>query len=263
MMGQDLKALNESGTPTRGLVKPDWADSYTFRFMTYPERNYEYFDVSRHVPIRPPESTEGSDFLYILGDSYKPLVSVLQSYYPHGVYTEVHHPLTNELLYWTFHVSAADAAKAGNLSTGLAARYYVDVPTDRDHPEKGPHWGPTMLSFSRVDPFILFDWSVAPISGWYSVEWDGFLKAPSSGEYQFEMVSNSYGLLEIDGKKVAERLFLPPGDDSRLGKVRLSAGRHRIRLRYFEARNYSRFELWWTPPKGGKEVIPSTAFSIH
>jgi hypothetical protein len=261
MMGQDLKALNEAGRPTRGLVKPDWADSYTFRFMTYPERNYEYFDVSRHVPIRPPESTSGSDFLYILGQSYKPLVSVLQSYYPHGEYKEVHHPLTNELLYWTYHVSAADAASAGNLDSGLMARYYVDVPADKDHPEKGPHWVGNLVNFTRLDPFILFDWSVSPVSGWFSAEWTGFIKAPLSGDYLFDLVSNSYGLLEIDGKPVVERAFQPPEGDERMGKVHLSAGKHRIRLRYYEARNYSRIELWWTPPKGFRQVVPSMVLS--
>ena len=263
MMGQDLKALNETGKPTRGLVKPDWADSYTFRFMTYPERNYEYFDVSRHVPIRPPESTSGSDFLYILGQSYKPLVSVLQSYYPHGEYKEVHHPLTNELLYWTYHVSAADAASAGNLNSGLFARYFTDQPTDKDHPEKGPHWVPSQVSFSRLDPFILFDWSVSPVSGWFSAEWNGYIKAPSSGDYTFDLISNSYALLEIDGKAVVERTFQPPDGNERHGSVRLGAGRHRIRLRYYEARNYSSIELWWTPPKGVRQVVPSMALSTQ
>jgi hypothetical protein len=264
LMGQELRALNSNGMHTRGLVRPDWADSYTFRFVTYPDRNYEYFDVSRHIPLRPPESTSGSDFLYILGESYLPLLDVLKGYYPHGVYSETRHPMTNELLYWTYRVSAADAAAAGSLDSGLHADYYQDFAKDPTHPEAGPHWVPAYRRLSRTDPFLLFDWTVSPVPGYFSAEWTGFIEAPQSGEYGFDAVSNSYALLEIDGRKVAERNFLPDTQNTATGRISLSKGRHRIRLRYFEARNYSRVELWWTlPGSRRRQVVPSSAFSVR
>jgi hypothetical protein len=260
LMGQDLKALNINGRRTHGLVRPDWADSYTFRFMTYPERNYEYFDVSRHVPLRAPLADSGEDFLYILSPSYKPLAGVLKSYYPGGVYNERRHAITQELLYWTFLVPAAEAKAARESKTGLYARYYQDFPRDAQRPEEGPHWVPAFKRREGLDPFILFDWTVAPVQGRFSAEWEGWLIAPVTGEYQFFLVSNSYGLLEIDGRKVAERPFLPPGADWAQGGLRLTAGPHRLRLRYYEARNYSRLELWWKKPGAAeREVIPSEA----
>jgi hypothetical protein len=260
MMGQDLKALNQDGHRTHGLVRPDWADSYTFRFMTYPERDYEYFEVARHVPIRAPLSGSGEDFLYILSASYQPLAGVLKGLYPGGTYNERRHPLTNELLYWTYLVPAKEAAAAADLKSGLKGAYYVDVPTDANKPEDGPHWVKTLKRKDQIDPFILFDWTVSPVPGFFSAEWSGSLNAPKSGAYDFNLNSNSYGLLEIDGHKVCERPFQPPAADWVNGRVQLSAGRHHIRLRYFEARNYSRLELWWKKPgDADKSVVPSEA----
>jgi hypothetical protein len=261
MMGEDLKALNSNGLRTRGLVQAAWADSYTFRFMTYPERNYEFFDPSTDVPLRPPESTQGGDFLYILGDDYLPLLGTLRSFYPHGIYREVRHPYNNELLYWTYWVSAADAARAGTLTSGMNATYYQDYPADMAHPEATQHWLPEHKVFQRVDPFILFNWTVTPVPGFFSAEWTGSLKVPRSGMYGFTLVCHSYGILEIDGKKAVERPYMPEIADSDQGRIHLSAGRHRIRLRYYEARHYSHLELWWTPPNGSLEVVPSAALS--
>lgn len=264
LMGKELRSLNQDGHHTHGLVRPDWADSYTFRFMTYPQRDYEYFDLSRQIPLRADEIGRGEDFLYILGESLLPLKSVLQSFYPQGVYHEVRHPMTNVLLYWSFYVTNAEAARVAKtdaLKGGLQARYYKDVPSDPAKPWAGPHWVASRLVRSQVDPFVLFDWTVTPVPGWYSVQWDGTLKAPKSGDYGLEVVANSYAQLEIDGRKVAERAFNPPGADDAAGRVHLSAGRHRLRLRYYEGRNYSRMEMWWTPPGGKREVIPSADLS--
>lgn len=261
LMGKDLKELNSNGHHTRGLVRPDWADSYTFRFMTYPERNYEYFEVARHVPIREPQSAPGEDYLYVLGQSYQPLAGVLKGFYPHGVYKEVHHPYTKELLYWSYLVTAQEVASAGKINSGLKGRYFQDIAADPQKPQDGPHWVAGLKRRDQLDPFVLFDWTVSPVPGFFSAEWTGSLKAPKGGDYEFHLASNSYGLLEIDGHKVAERKFDPPGADWVVGKVKLSPGKHRLRLRYFEARNYSRLELWWTPPGGTKEVVPSEFLS--
>jgi hypothetical protein len=101
------------------------------------------------------------------------------------------------------------------------------------------------------------------VPGYYSVEWDGSLKAPVTGDYSFSINSNSYGLLELDGSKAVERPFLPEQSDWAERKVHLTAGRHRLRLRYYEARHYSRFELWWAPPGGSREVVPSSVLSTR
>jgi hypothetical protein len=257
LMGKELKALQKGG-PTRGLVQPDWADSYTFRFMTYPERDYEYFDVSSHVPLRTVGGQPNSRYLYVLGASYLPLVSILQSYYPKGVYHEERHPLTNELLYWSYLISAEDAQGA-SLKGGLKGTYYQDLEADPARPELGPHWVASLKRKEQVDPFLLFNWTVSPVPGFFSAQWTGQIKAEQAGAYHFWLDSNSYGLLEIDGRRVCELPFLPAGQPPAEGKLSLSPGWHRIRVRYFEARNYSRLELWWQKPGAAKAVVPSQA----
>ena len=257
LMGKQLKELQATGA-TKGLVRPDWADSYTFRFMTYPERNYEYFDVARHVPLRDFGGNGDMRYLYLLGDSYYPLVSILQDYYPHGIYKEERHPITGERLYWSYLITAEDARGASHKG-GLKGTYYQDVSTDINKPELGPHWAKGLKRREQVDPFLLFDWTVSPVPGFFSAEWTGKIHADIAGSYQFTLGSNSYALLEIDGRKVCERAFNPPTAPAAEGHVSLSPGWHAIKVRYYEARNYSRLELWWQKPGGIKTVVPSQA----
>lgn len=255
LMGKQLKELQKDGV-THGLVKADWSDSYTFRFMTYPERNYEYFDVARHVPLR--DIQPQTRYLYLLGDSYLPLVSILQDLYPKGVYKEEKHPLTGERLYWSYLITDEDA-KGASQKGGLKGTYYQDVATDPSKPELGPHWARPFKRREQIDPFLLFDWTVSPVPGFFSAEWTGHILAEKGGSYLFSLASNSYGLLEIDGRKLCERPFMPPIAPPAEGKITLSRGWHSIKVKYFEARNYSRLELWWQQPGGVRAVVPSHA----
>jgi hypothetical protein len=248
-MAKDLKALQPG---TRGLLRADWSDSWTVRFVTYPERNYEPFDVVKHVPMDPKLAIPGSDYLYVLDTAYLPLVGLLKDYYPNGVYKELHHPLNNELIYWSYLVKAQDIANAKARGTGLSARYFKDK-------DDGTHWVASTQMIKRVDPFILFNWTVSPVSGHFSAEWTGSLKAPKSGSYGFHAFSNNIASLSIDGHSVFDRKDELGGDRWSDGKLTLSAGRHSLRVRYAESRNYSRMELWWTVPGQAKAVVPGAA----
>ncbi len=249
-MGIDLKALQPG---TRGLFRADWADSWTVRFVTYPERNYEPFDVVKHVPMDPKLAIPGSNYLYVLDTAYLPLVSLLKEYYPHGVYKELRHPITSELVYWSYLVSAQDIAGVKLGSHGLHARYFKDA-------EGGPHWVASTQQFKRVDPFVLFNWTVSPVSGHFSAEWTGSLQAPVSGDYGFEAFSNNIATLSIDGHSVFDRKDEAGGDAWTAGRHQAELqGRHSIRVRYAETRNYSRMELWWTVPGQDKAVVPGDA----
>ncbi|HTA17165.1 MAG TPA: PA14 domain-containing protein, partial [bacterium] len=236
---------------------------FTFRFMTYPERNFEAFDPAVDVPMRQRPDLKGQDLLYILGDVYLPLVSVLRGFYPHGVYREVRHPYNGVLLYWTYWVSAAEAARASTVSTGLTGDYYQDgLPADPDHPEKSPHWVEKTKAFERVDPEILFQWTVTPLPGDFSVLWHGSLEAPRTGTYDFAVTCDSWGQLVIDGQTVVTKPMVP-GDDfaSRKGRIFLTAGRHSLRLKCFVVSHNPLMELWWKAPKGVLEVVPSADLS--
>jgi hypothetical protein len=247
MMGSDLEALAPN---THGLVRADWADSYTFRFMTYPHRDFEHFDPSRHVPFQD-TAVPGKNYFYILDESYLPLLPLLKGFYPHGEEKEYHHPMTGELLYWTYFVPADEIGGAARITQGLTGRYYVSSGDG-----KAQH-GPEFLRIKRRDPFILFNWTVDPVPGFFSVEWSGHLKAEKSGLYHFFTFSNDQNEVEVDGQKLFSRPHLPEGNLWNEGSLKLSPGRHSIRIRYAEARSYSRMELWWQPPGGDKEVVPT------
>ncbi|HTA17504.1 MAG TPA: PA14 domain-containing protein, partial [bacterium] len=136
------------------------------------------------------------------------------------------------------------------------------LPADPDHPEKSPHWVEKDKAFERVDPEILFQWTVTPIPGDFSVLWRGSLRAPRSGYYDFTVTCDSWGQLDIDGQKVVVHPMVP-GDDfaSRKGGIYLSAGRHSLRLKCFVVTHNPLMELWWKPPKGVLEVVPSADLS--
>jgi len=258
LMGMELK----SHPNTRGLLRPDWADSWTVKFVTYPARDYTYFDPSRDIPLR--EQVEpGKNYLFALDEAYRPLLPMLKAFYPGGTYSEAHQPFTQERLYWSYYVPAAEvAAAAGPLKHGLTAHYFKDagqaiVKGDSSVLANGEHWANQVRD--KVDPFILFNWTVDPVQAPFSVEWSGRILADQAGLYEFSTTSNDYCRLEIDGHKVLERPHYPAVNFDALGRVQLSKGSHRITLRYYEARNYSRMELWWRRPGGEREVVPSQA----
>jgi hypothetical protein len=260
LIGEEL----HSHPNTHGLMRSDWSDSWTVKFTTYPERDYSAFDPSRDVPLRQLGAATGKNVLYILGDTYLPLLPVLKGFYPNGIYRESRHPFTRDLLYWSFYVSEKDIqAAAGELKNGLTAYYYKDqaAPVEKGDSSvqaRAPHWQSATLRFCRIDPFILFDWTVDPIQGPFSVEWKGKLKVDEDGLYNFHTKSNDYLLLEIDGKKIIERLHEPAVGMDYKGSAHLKRGMHTIRMRYYEARNYSRVELWWNTPSNRVEaLVPS------
>jgi hypothetical protein len=194
----------------------------------------------------------GSDYFYVLDNAYLPLAGLLKNYYPNGKYKELRHPLNNELVYWSFLAPAEDIAKVKLGNTGLRAQYFKD----RDD---GTHWISSTRTINRIDPFILFNWTVSPVSGHFSAEWTGTLKAPVAGDYTFQAYSNNIVNLSIDGQSVFDRTDEKGGDRWTDGRIKLSAGRHSIRVRYAETRNDSRMELWWTVPGQVRSVVPGDA----
>ena len=189
---------------------------------------------------------------YVLDEAYRPLLSLLKSYYPGGTFGEKQHGITGEPIYWTYYVPNAELAKVKPGATGLTARYYFDGTEKK-------HWVAANQRIKRLDPFILYNWTVAPVQGFFSAEWSGSIRAPADGEYGFHTYSNDMALVEVDGRKAVDRQGPPLGTRWADGKIQLLAGWHKIRVRYAETSNYSRMELWWTPPKADKQVVPSDA----
>lgn len=131
------------------------------------------------------------------------------------------------------------------LKRGLTGYYY-----------RGTDWSGEPV-FARVDPFIAFRWHIQPLPAPFCVEWKGFLKVEKPGYYGFALFSNSPSFLEIDGQLVVrtshERL--------QEGRIYLSGGKHKIRVRYQEPGGYSAVYLYWKPPGGELEIPPPEIFT--
>jgi len=243
------KYLHDKGDDWIGIVIPAWVNSYTFNFMTYPYKNFVNFEISEWVPIK--NYIKGKNYVYILDRTYVPMVPSLQKMYPHGKYNEFRHKYNGMIMYFTYEVPKEDIENFSNrkVVTGLRGYYY-----------KGNDWSGEVI-IDRVDPFVLFNWTVDPILGPFSVKWLGRIKIDKAGQYSFSTSSNDFSDVEIDGKTVYTNIGTrkEPVKNPGNGKVFLTAGYHNIQVRYYESINYSRMELHWgTPDQGGvEEVVPS------
>jgi 4-amino-4-deoxy-L-arabinose transferase-like glycosyltransferase len=249
------KYVHSLGPDWTAIVVPGWAESYTFEFMTYPYRNYVKFDPSEWIPIK---AKIFKNFVYVLDTSYLPLVSVLQKMYPGGRYVDFKHKFQNRILYFAYEVPYEEVKRYQNkeIKNGLTGYYYRDDHT-KNLKDVNNHWVTNPL-FVRLDPFILFNWTVDPILGPFSVKWVGKIKIEKDGEYLFMTKSNDYSDLFIDNKQI----LVNPGGAGSLtearGTVHLKKGFHNIVVRYYESVQYSKMQLWWKPPDSDSiDIIPS------
>ncbi len=102
------------------------------------------------------------------------------------------------------------------------------------------------LVATRKDPQIDFEWSATPPPGLphddYSVRWTGFLEIPKAGDYTLVPGGDDGVRLFVDDRLVAEdwndRAYLDVPT-----KLRLTAGRHKIRFEFKQASNVSKVRL--------------------
>ena len=134
---------------------------------------------------------------------------------------------------------------------GLLARYYI-----------GNNPGETPPHLVRVDANIDFN-NVAELGAMpfaSSVVWTGALIAPTPGLYQFGIRADDAGWITIDDKPVVP----DPGNVSKdigNGMVELTAGPHRIVVGERNIAGDSSAHLYWRPPGGPVEIVPSDALT--
>jgi len=129
---------------------------------------------------------------------------------------------------------------------GLQGSYY-----------KGKYWegSPLLVEIDRA----IFANAVL-LEGIFSIEWQGQMWAPKTGEYVFGTSSDDGSLMFIDDRLVVDNGG-DHGDRYVDGRILLDAGWHDFRLRYAQSGGGMRLVLFWTPPGKGREVIPSEVFS--
>lgn len=91
----------------------------------------------------------------------------------------------------------------------------------------------------------------------FSIRWTGYLKVEPAGKYRFSLDSDDGSWLIIDGETVIDNGGdHPPVQLSR--DANLSAGYHRIELRYYDAVGGAKLRFSWTLPGGKQETVPSS-----
>ncbi len=126
---------------------------------------------------------------------------------------------------------------------GLLGRYYAN-PNFEGNPV-----------FQRIDPFLDIYWHIIPLQRPYSVEWVGSLVAPQSGLYRLGLKAvPASAELSLNGQTVLTTLTPNQLIDTALT---LEAGRHDIAIRFQDTTDRSRIHLYWMPPSGPFEPIPT------
>jgi hypothetical protein len=122
-------------------------------------------------------------------------------------------------------VRLADVNKCEEVSSGVHERFDLAMPRNRD------------------EQFLLV--------------FEGFLRVPADGVYDFFTSSDDGSSLTIDGELVVDNDGLH-GVTERSGQVALQAGFHRIEVRFFEAGGGDHLGVSWAGPDLPKQEIPGS-----
>lgn len=127
-------------------------------------------------------------------------------------------------------------------SNGLLGSYYPN----------GDWQGPAALE--RIDPLLNLYFHIPPLARPYTVEWRGKIAIPQSGNYRFALESIDESMLYIDEQEVTASRT---PNEYREGAIQLESGLHDIRLRYADRTDHTHINLYWVPPFGGQQPVPS------
>ena len=110
-------------------------------------------------------------------------------------------------------------------------------------------------AFARVDPQLDLYFHIPQLPRPYTVEWTGKIAIPETGEYGFSLRSIDDSALWIDDAPVAAT---PGRNQTGDGTLELEAGLHDMRIRFGDRTDHTNIHLYWTPPWGNRELIPTS-----
>lgn len=142
---------------------------------------------------------------------------------------------------------------------GLSTQYFTNSTLSGNPSKYGVGIGPADGSISAV-------WGAGAPSGIpadnFSVRMTGRITFPTSGVYDFHTYSDDGARLWIDDVLVVDEWQILPPRWSAPSKVEAKAGQSsRIRLEYFEKTGDAQIALHWTPPGGGRTLVPGAALT--
>jgi hypothetical protein len=114
------------------------------------------------------------------------------------------------------------------------------------------------LKPSRVGTSESIGLTARPRDAGYALVLSGFLDVPKDGVYTFSLVSNDGARLRLGNTDVVDNDHHKMAIESR-GEVSLKAGKHAIRLEYFQDSGFQVLEAYWQGPGLARERIPASA----
>ncbi|MES2744659.1 MAG: PA14 domain-containing protein, partial [Bdellovibrionota bacterium] len=98
---------------------------------------------------------------------------------------------------------------------------------------------------------------VSDLKQWFGIDFYGNLTVDIAGEYKFKIVSDDGSIFLIDGHEVINNNGTQSAT-AKEGSAVLTAGVHKINVKYFQGPpNEIALELFWTPPGGNEVYVPS------
>jgi DNA-binding beta-propeller fold protein YncE/4-amino-4-deoxy-L-arabinose transferase-like glycosyltransferase len=194
----------------------------------------DFWDLSTLLPAR---EEPGAGVAYILPDSS--VAPLLQYFYPNGSLKRFQDPF-GAPTFVTYEVSANEVISR----QGLTGRYYTD-----------DAWKSDIVLVRRDGP-IAFDWDRdLPLSGPFSVAWEGTLYVPQSGRSDFYLDASGDIELHIDGVPV---IMVEGAEGLVSAAVDLARGLHAVALRYARSDEAGGWIRWgWAAPGASGGLVPA------
>jgi arylsulfatase A-like enzyme len=130
---------------------------------------------------------------------------------------------------------------------------------------KGPFpWIPEMrgLRSNSSGMFVRPKVSVSPVTNNFGLLFTGLIEAPTDGDYNFSMTTDTGALLRIHEATVIDEDFNYKPNTEKSGTIRLKAGKHAFRLYYIRRdQGQPALQLSWSGPGFENQLIPDRAFS--
>lgn len=126
-------------------------------------------------------------------------------------------------------------------------------------------WGslPNFGSMSVIKSGTLSNFSLSPArtDRYFGLVYEGFIKIDNSGEYTFYTSSDDGSKLYINGQQLVDNDGVHAARE-RSGKVHLSAGYHKIEVRYFENAYGEELKVSYQGPGVSKRTIPNAVLLL-
>ena len=148
------------------------------------------------------------------------------------------------------------------VADGILASYYktayIEALPDFSALTPIPSLPPTVPSLNFFNMYDSFAYS--GVAELVAAVFTGDLYIPTAGAWTLFLNSDDGSKMRVDGALVVDHDGLHATSEKASAAVQLSAGRHSVRVEFFEAGGYATLIASWKGPGTAKQVIPASAW---